>query len=227
MKYKAVIFDLFGTLIRNFPSPKSNENLRRMATELSVSPDDFVNLWHDTFEERMTGIFKNYQACIKHICRKLGAQARESKIEMAADIRLEMNKREVMEPREDAITTLTYLRSNGYKTGLISDCSIETTLIWPDTPLAPLIDEPVFSCLVGIKKPDPRIYQIAVDRLAVKPEECLYIADGIGQELASASSLGMHATQILVPGEDQYDHYRDEWNGPLIGSLTEILTLIE
>ena len=227
MKYEAVIFDLFGTLIKNFPRAESNNILRRMAAELSVPPDDFSSLWHAGFDERMTGILQRYQDCIRHICQQLGVQVQDEKVELAAGMRFEMNRREVTAPREDAIEVLSYLKSNGCKTGLISDCSMETTLVWKNSPLLLLIDEVVFSCLVGVKKPDPRIYQIAVDRLAVNPEECIYVADGIGQELSRASKLGMHAVQILIPDEDDYDPYREDWDGPVISALKEVLTLVE
>lgn len=226
MKYDAVIFDLFGTLINNFPWVESNNILRRMASELAVPPDAFVSLWHAAFGERMKGIFKNYQACIEHICRQFGAQVQDDKIGLAASIRFGMNIREVTVPREGAIEVLSYLKSNGYKTGLISNCSAETTLIWESSPLASLIDVAVFSCVEGAMKPEPDIYHIAFERLAVKPEKCLYIADGIGQELASASNLGMHAILIRVPNESDYDPYREEWDGPVISSLREVLDLV-
>lgn len=76
-------------------------------------------------------------------------------------------------------------------------------------------------------KPEPRIFQIAIERLAVEPGDCLYIADGIGQELTSASQIGMQAVLIRVSGEDSYDPYREDWNGPVISSLTEVLDLVE
>ncbi len=38
-------------------------------------------------------------------------------------------------------------------------------------------DEVVVSAEVGITKPDPRVYQLVIDRLAVAPHECLYIDD--------------------------------------------------
>jgi putative hydrolase of the HAD superfamily len=93
-------------------------------------------------------------------------------------------------------------------------------------PLASLVDVAVFSCLVGVTKPDPYIYQIATEKLDVQPQRCLYVADGMSQELVTASNLGMHAVQIFVPGEDEYDLYREEWHGPVISSLREILTLL-
>lgn len=227
MKYKVVIFDLFGTLIKNFPWDESNGILRRMAGELSLSPDDFTARWHAAFGERMKGILKDYQACIRHICQQLGAQVQDNKIELAAGTRFEMNKREVTAPREGAIEVLSYLKSNGCKTGLISNCSTETTLVWGNSPLAPLIDVAVFSCLVGLMKPDPRIYQMAVERLAVNPEECMYIADGMEQELLGAAKLGMRAVLIRVPGENDYDPYREKWSGQTISSLKEVLSLLK
>ncbi len=227
MKYQAVIFDLFGTLVDNYPLAESNDACRQMAEELSVPPDDFLTLWIKTYDKRMTGVFKNYQACIEHICQQLGVRVPHNQIDLAASIRFGVTKGEVTAPREEAVEVLSYLKSNGYKTGLISNCSFETTIIWKETTLAPLIDVAVFSCLVGTIKPDPRIYQIAVEKLAVNPEECLYIADGIGQELTSASKLGMYAVQIRVPHDKDYDTYREEWNGPVISLLREVLTLLE
>jgi len=227
MKYEAVIFDLFGTLVQNFPLPEGDGVLKRMASVLSAPPDDFVRLWHDTFNERMTAVLKNYQACIQYICRQLGVRVQDNQIESAASIRFDMTKQEVTTLRAGAVEVLSNLKSKGYKTGLISNCSTETTSIWKDTALAPLIDTVVFSCLVGLMKPDPRIFQIAIKRLAVEPGDCLYIADGINQELTSASQIGMEAVLIRVSGEDSYDPYREDWDGPVISSLTEVLDLVK
>ena len=44
MKYKAVIFDLFGTLVDNHPWDDSLNNLRQMASALSAPDDEFVGL---------------------------------------------------------------------------------------------------------------------------------------------------------------------------------------
>jgi putative hydrolase of the HAD superfamily len=227
MKYEAVIFDLFGTLVDMCPWTESNNILKQMAQELSAPPDDFINLWHATFNERMKGTFNSYQANIKHICQQLGVHVQNNQIELAASIRFDMTKREVTTPREGALEVLSYLKSNSCKTGLISNCSFETTLIWEETPLAPLIDFAAFSCLIGAMKPDPHIYHLALEKLVVKPKQCLYIADGIGQELASASKLGMHAIMICTTDDRADDPYREAWNGPVISSLEEVLTLVK
>jgi len=137
-----------------------------------------------------------------------------------------------MRPRQDAIDVLSYLQSQGLKTGLISNCSPDTPLIWKDTPFAPLFDVAVFSSSVGVKKPDPRIYQIAIDQLATKPGNCLYIGNGDGRELTGASQVGMHPVLIRAPDEDNTDAQwedstdAEQWDGPVISSLREVLDLV-
>jgi len=63
MKYEAVIFDLFGPLVYDNPSQRNEDVIRRMAAVLSTSSDEFLQLWHNTLEKRMTGIFKIYGDC--------------------------------------------------------------------------------------------------------------------------------------------------------------------
>ena len=226
MEYKAVIFDLFGTLVYNTPPEESDNVLRQMASVLLAPSEDFVTSWHVMFNERMTGTFENYQDCIRQICTDLKVLADEEQVELAANTRFDMTKNELIALHEGAVHVLSHLRARGYRTGLISNCSFEAKNIWEETPLAPLIDVAVFSCSVGVMKPDPRIYELATGQLNVKPQDCLYVADGIGQELTIATQIGMHAIQILVPGENEYDPYREKWDGPTISSLTGILEII-
>jgi len=227
MKYKAVIFDLFGTLVLNLPLKESENVLRQMASALSAPSNDFIGLWHSTFYERMKGIFQNYQACIRFICTELKVPIKDKQVELAAKIRFDMTRREVMTLRTDAVEVLSYLKSEGYKTGLISNCSFEAIAIWEETPLAPLIDAAVFSCLVGVMKPDPHIYHIVVGQLAIRPENCLYVADGVGKELTGALKVGMHPVLIRIPYEDYDDPYREGWDGPMVSSLSEVLALVQ
>jgi putative hydrolase of the HAD superfamily len=224
MKYKAVIFDLFGTLVHMASWHDREHNLRQVASVLSAPPGDFVQMWHDSFDERMNGIFRNNQECLRYICSELRLSPKESQIDLAAQIRFEMTK-QGMRPKEDAIEVLNTLKSLGYRTGLISNASIDDTRVWADTPLDALIDVAVFSCLVSVRKPDPLIYYTVTKQLAVEPKECLYVADGIDGELAAALQIGMYPVQICTPDAD--DPYLEEWDGPSISSLKEVLDLLE
>ncbi len=231
MKYEAVIFDLFGTLIDKFPLREHENALRQMASVLSAPPDDFIQLWFDTLDERGLGVFQTIEENVEYICQKLDVSSEDAEVEAAARINLEYAVR-VIKPRPDAVATLSDLKGHGYKTGLITNCGAAIPKMLDKMPLAALLDVSVFSALIGMQKPDPRIYQLAIEHLAVKPEDCLYIGDGDCQELTGAAGVGMHPVLIRDPDEDSANVYRvddeaDSWDGPVISSLREILTLLE
>ncbi|XP_075690915.1 acyl-CoA dehydrogenase family member 10 [Rhinoderma darwinii] len=53
----------------------------------------------------------------------------------------------------------------------------------------------VESCIEGIGKPDPRIYQLCAKRLGVQPTEAIFL-DDIGQNLKVAAQLGFHTIKV-------------------------------
>ncbi|MFC2021065.1 HAD family hydrolase [Chloroflexota bacterium] len=229
MKYKAVIFDLFGTLIENFTKERHENVLRQMAAVLSVPSEDFIRLWYQTFNDRCTGFFKSPEENIDYVCRELGASIDKDKKNEAALIRYHLTESTLL-PVPGAIETLIWLKSEGYKMGLVTDCSAEVPSAWNDTPFSPLFDATVFSCRAGLKKPDPRIYLLAAEQSAVKPEDCLYIGDGSSNELTGAAAVGMHPVLIRDPQEESGIVHRveaeaDRWKGPVISSLKEVLEL--
>jgi len=229
MKYDAVIFDLFGTLVPNMSLSEHRAVLTRMADVLSAPPDDFVQLWFDTFNERITGVFQSPNDNVAYICRTLGVSVDETKVKRATRIRFDYSVQSMV-PRSDAIETLSHLKYEGCKIGLISDCSAEVPAIWKDTPFVKLIDVAIFSCLVGVKKPDPQIYQLTMNQLGIRPQEGLYIGDGSSQELTGASQVGMQAVLLRLTDEEGADAHRidsEEWHGSVISSLKEVSTLVK
>jgi putative hydrolase of the HAD superfamily len=228
MKYQAVIFDLFGTLVANFSRAEYQSTLAEMASVLNAPPDAFVRLWADTFNLRSTGVFPSAEACVRHICRELDVKVNETQVRRTGRIRYEYTLKNI-KPRPGSVATIAALKLKGYKIGLVSDCTAETPLAWQTTPFAPLFDVTVFSCRAGIKKPDPRIYQIATDQLGVAPEDCLYIGDGSSRELSGASQVGMRAVLIRDPGEvaDAHTIDREEWHGEVISSLEEVFKVLK
>jgi HAD superfamily hydrolase (TIGR01509 family) len=59
-----------------------------------------------------------------------------------------------------------------------------------------LFDDLVISAEVGIVKPDPRIYQLAVERLGVHPDECVFIDDML-INVEAAHQQGLTAIQFV------------------------------
>ncbi len=63
-----------------------------------------------------------------------------------------------------------------------------------------LFDFVLESSREGIRKPDPRIYRLALERLGVEPEEAIYL-DDLGINLKPARALGMHTIKVVDPDE--------------------------
>jgi putative hydrolase of the HAD superfamily len=61
-------------------------------------------------------------------------------------------------------------------------------------------DHVIESSKLGIRKPDPRIYQMMCETLDVAPDRCIYL-DDLGINCKPAATLGM--TAIKVTGEAQ------------------------
>ena len=229
MKYKAVIFDLFGTLVDNFNRRDYESVYAEIADILNTPREDFLTLWKSSFNERVTGVQGDQRETFAYICRELHVTVTPEQIERAFIVRMDFCRRTTI-PRNGSVEVLTALRKDGYKIGLISDCTGEIPLVWDETPFANFFDLKIFSCTVKIKKPDPRIYQMATDQLRVKPGDCLYVGDGSSNELTGALKMCMHPVRIRdpkEPDEDQFMEREDDWTGPKISYLKEVLDLVK
>ena len=159
MKHKAAVFDLYDTLIDNpFRSEEARRELSETAALLGVPEQEFMRGWSETFPRRETGGFATMEDNLEHIVRSAGGRVDAARIKAAADSRLEFTRRNFI-PLPGAVETLARLKATGRTIGLISNCGSLIPLIWRGTPLAPLVDAPVFSFSAGLRKPDPRIYR--------------------------------------------------------------------
>jgi len=59
-----------------------------------------------------------------------------------------------------------------------------------------LFDHVIESAKIGLRKPDPRIYQMMTEALGVDPKRCVYL-DDLGVNLKPARELGMTTIKVL------------------------------
>ncbi|MBM4431378.1 MAG: HAD-IA family hydrolase, partial [Chloroflexi bacterium] len=77
-----------------------------------------------------------------------------------------------------------------YRTALLSNATLYLDTLLVDHDLAGVFDVIVNSARVGLRKPDPQIYRLTLDRLRLVPAQCLFIDDKERNTLV-AQSLGM------------------------------------
>ncbi|MDE5932180.1 MAG: HAD-IA family hydrolase, partial [Lachnospiraceae bacterium] len=129
----------------------------------------------------------------------------------------------------DEITdVLETLKGKGMKIGLISNADRIDCRYWKESKLSPFFDDAVFSCDVGLLKPDRHIYELAMQRLGVSPEICLFVGDGGSNELQGAKSVGMKTvfTEALEVKDEESRHRIMMYADHHIENFREILKCI-
>jgi putative hydrolase of the HAD superfamily len=102
--------------------------------------------------------------------------------------------------RADVVEKVLELRAAGYRTALVTNNIKEFSEGWRALiPADDMFDVIVDSSVVGMRKPDPRVYRLALEQLGVEPEESVFLDDAPGN-VEAARALGMHG--IIV--QDDY-----------------------
>jgi len=81
------------------------------------------------------------------------------------------------------------------------------------------------SAVVGIRKPDPRIFLLGVEALGLKPEEVMVVGDSLDKDIIPAREAGCHA--VWLRGEGWTPYNCDCPACETIDSLDELLKIIE
>jgi putative hydrolase of the HAD superfamily len=103
--------------------------------------------------------------------------------------------------RPDVIEALRRVKQAGLKTGCITNNvpanqtgSAEGRTLYAREVMA-LFDHVIESAKTGIRKPDPRIYEMMCEALDVKPQACVYL-DDLGVNLKPARAMGMVTIKV-------------------------------
>ena len=90
-----------------------------------------------------------------------------------------------------ANTPLLSRLSRRYKLGLVSNFYGNLVTVCHNAAIHPFFSAIVDSERVGCVKPDPRIFQSALDELGIAPADALFVGDSLPRDMAGARALGM------------------------------------
>jgi HAD superfamily hydrolase (TIGR01509 family) len=96
-----------------------------------------------------------------------------------------------------------FLRRLRYRFGLgvVSNFYGNVARILNDCGIAPLLSVIVDSNVAGVSKPDPRIFELAVDRLRVRPSETLHVGDSLERDVIPAHKAGLRTAWLCTASE--------------------------
>ena len=101
-------------------------------------------------------------------------------------------------PRPRMIAAIARLRACDYRVGALTNNWVRDDREADGAALREHFDVFVESAVLGMRKPDPKIYQHACGALEVSPDEAAFL-DDIGTNLKSARALGMHTIKVDDP----------------------------
>jgi putative hydrolase of the HAD superfamily len=223
---RAVIFDLFSTLVSGGTDAERADATLAMGKALGLDPDAFASNYHGAWRARFRGEFGDLQQTVRSVAAMTdpAAPLTDEMVDAAVRIRLDL-LRGWLTPAPHSLSTLETLRTQGWRLGLLSNCAKETEELFPETALATGYFEVVgLSSALGVCKPDPHSYRWVATGLGVEPSECIFVGDGADGELAGAAAVGCRP--IRVTELVDVDTVRVVWGGETMASLTELPALI-
>jgi putative hydrolase of the HAD superfamily len=199
MSYRAVLFDLFGTLLY-VEYTGTRETAVQTLVAAGVPEADWLRGWRATFEPGARGELRTMRHRVLAALAIAGvAQADDALVDQVCGLLI---GRWYPQLYRDVRPTLEELRRRGFQTGLISNMRADEQPAFAVFDLDPLFDVITLSHEVGLAKPDPAIYRLAAERLSLDPTECVFV-DDIGTYLAGARAVGM-ATVFIDRAENEF-----------------------
>jgi putative hydrolase of the HAD superfamily len=115
-------------------------------------------------------------------------------------------------PNRPMIDLMAGLRGEGYRMALVTNNVREWESRWRAlAPVDDIFELVIDSAFVGVRKPDPEIYELALTGLGVAGEECLFV-DDLERNCAAAGEFGM-ATVLYRDAQQARAEIRAALNG--------------
>lgn len=133
-------------------------------------------------------------------------------------------------PEADAETTLKALHGDGYRLAVISnagdDADVQTLV--NNAGLRPYLDFVLSSAACGIRKPNPRIFEIALERWGLSLDDVVMVGDTLGADILGARNAGLSSVWLTRRSDTpaNRDHADTIKPDATIETLAELPTLL-
>ena len=196
---RAVLFD-FGGVFTPSPFPVIADS----APELGLSPQAAIELCFGVYDcdgDHPWHKLERGEISLDEARAGLAALAREQEVEV--DMLALFGRMGKPDPhREIMVEGARRIRERGLRTALVTNNVAEFGEGWRKmVPVDELFEVIIDSSSVGVRKPDPKIFQLALDALGVLAQDAVFVDDHPGN-IAAAEALGM-AGVLVGPDRPQ------------------------
>ena len=186
---KAILFDVGGVLALGENSRLENGKFipsgvhLNLAKKLNISIDQYIDSIDTAYVSAITGKLSKKEV-IETLSKNFGVSSKKLK-----RLYIDSYKKNFKQNKE-LFNKLFKLKKQGYKIAILSDQWFLSKEALMPKKLYKNFDEVIVSCDVGIRKPNQKIYQLAVKKLNFSPKEILFI-DNQKWNISPAKKLGM------------------------------------
>jgi HAD superfamily hydrolase (TIGR01549 family) len=225
-----VFFDLGQTLIDEwefieFLDSKFLEVLNGFGARIDTR--NYAAVRDSVIRNRMIG-YGSARDLVVEVCKLLSPAGYEKAILNRLEPELKEARLTKFKIANDATATLTALAEKGVEMGLIANQSRDILGILERSGLEKFFKVKVISSVVQLAKPDPGIFQLALDTAAKSAADCMMVGDRLDTDICPAKSLGMTTIRytnslfsLQVPARDcEHPDYS-------VARLAEIPALLE
>jgi putative hydrolase of the HAD superfamily len=241
--FDVILFDLGSTLIYydaewEETRPARDAALIDRLRQAGISPDgeafldQYDNLLRTYYVERDTE-FIEYTAAylLTSLLAEWGYADVPSSVIRHALAGMYAVNQTYWKPEADAHPTLQALQARGYRLGLISntgdDANIQTLV--DRERLRPYFDVILTSAALGIRKPNPRIFQIALEHWGISPSQAAMVGDSLGADILGAHNAGLYGIWLTRWADTAANRAHEDTIRPdaTIASLAELTKLLD
>lgn len=233
MRVKAVVFDLYGTLINirtDEQDPRVYEELSRFLgyNRVHIGAEELREEYLRKIREQLSRSREthpdvNVMKVFADIIHQHGEGRAELRLTLYTARLFRSLTRRVFEPFPGVYGMLERLRDR-YQLGLLSDaqrCYTEPEI--RELKLDWFFDLVLLSSDHGFRKPEPKYFRLALDSMGVRPADAVYVGDNPQRDLVGAKNAGMK--MVLVRSTDKsYDSYSADEAIENIAELESVLS---
>ncbi len=189
MALQAIFFDLGGVIIRTeYQAPREH-----LAERLNTTYEDLYRIVFESESSRQASLgATTTEAHWQAVTRRLGRPASETKT-----IRDEFYAGDIVD-----MGLLAFIRSlrPRYKTGVISNAWPDLRQYLVEKKADDAFDVLIISAEVGVMKPDPEIFEMALEKAGVLAKDSAFV-DDVPANVEAARALGMYGIVFREPGQ--------------------------
>lgn len=191
--YEIILFDLWDTLARI-----SNLDDLVKEAKTTLGENRYDELFKQFVEWHLAS--KTQEQFLKDLDKTISIDKRELKI---INKFLAPDQYELYPETKEALTAL---KIAGVKLVLVTNSPPTSKIAFRKLNLSKFFDKTVFSCDIGLMKPDKAIFEYAIKNFAVEPNEVLMVGDSLDKDINGALNAGLNAILLDRKGLTEYEN---------------------